>query len=224
MGGQSPCLPEIIKGAEKSTMFELGIDVSKYQGKIDFQKVKDSKIEFVIIRAGYGKDASQKDPYFETNYTNAKAAGLNVGTYWYSYALTEDDVKKEAKAFMKVIAGKQFEYPVYLDLEYLNQLKNGKDFCSNVVRCFCGTLEKHKYFAGLYMSRFYLQTYIYPEVAEKYSLWIAEYGDKCRYNHPYDMWQKSDACQVNGISGNVDLDECYVNFPDIIKRNGLNGF
>lgn len=206
-----------------------GIDVSHWQGKIDFEKVKkENDIEFVILHAGYGKSALQEDSNFQKNYYNAKKAKLNVGAYWVSYACdkkyVQSEAEAEAQAFMEVIKGKEFEYPVYLDLEQKAQFENGMDFCSDVVKYFCNALEKNRYFAGLYMSCSQLQEYIDPKTAKRYSLWIAEYNAKCSYSKPYGIWQKSNTGKVKGISGDVDLDECHVNFPDIIKRNGLNGF
>ena len=94
-----------------------GIDVSKWQGKIDWQRVEASGIEFAIIRAGYGNSANQKDSFFERNYLGAKTAGLHVGAYWYSYANSFREATLEAKAFQRVIAGKQFDMPVYFDME-----------------------------------------------------------------------------------------------------------
>ena len=105
-----------------------GIDVSKWQGNINFQKVKDSGISFVIIRAGYGKLPSQKDKCFEENYCKAKASGLDVGVYWYSYAMSVDEAREEAKACLSVIKGKQFEFPVYFDLEEQKQFSKGRTF------------------------------------------------------------------------------------------------
>ena len=96
-----------------------GIDVSSWQGNIDFGKVKASGIDFVIIRAGYGREVSQIDKCFVQNYNAAKVAGLDVGAYWYSYADSAEDAVKEAKACMEVIKGKKFEYPIYFDLEKL---------------------------------------------------------------------------------------------------------
>ena len=141
-----------------------GIDVSQWQGNIDFSKVKAAGIKFVIIRAGYGKYISQKDPYFEQNYKRAKAAGLNVGVYWYSYANTAADARAEADVCLQVIKGKQFEYPIYFDLEERSQFNKGAAFCSSLVTAFCDTIEKAGYFAGLYISRSPLTQYISADV------------------------------------------------------------
>ena len=201
-----------------------GIDVSEWQGNIDFAKVKKSGIDFVIIRAGYGKDASQKDKCFEHNYKNAKAAGLHIGAYWYSYADSSEDALKEAKTFLSAVKGKQFDFPLYFDLEEQKQFSKGRNFCDSLVKAFCGELEKSGYFAGLYISRSPLQCYISESVAKRYALWIAEYGSKCRYSGTYGIWQSSSTGRVSGISGNVDLDTAYTDYPSVIRKGGFNGY
>lgn len=201
-----------------------GIDVSQWQGNIDFNAVKKAGYTFVIIRAGYGKDISQKDPYFESNYKKAKAAGLNVGAYWYSYATNTATAKLEAQACMQAIKGKTFEYPIYFDLEEQAAFKQGKVVCSAMVETFCDALEKAGYFSGLYISRSPLQSYITSSVANRYALWVAEYSSKCNYGGAYGIWQYSSSGRVSGISGNVDLDTSYVDYPTVIKNGGYNGF
>ena len=201
-----------------------GIDVSKWQGNIDFKKVKESGIRFVIIRAGYGRTASQRDEYFGQNYSRAKAAGLDVGAYWYSYADSIQDAEKEAEACLLVIGGKRFEYPIYFDLEEQKQFAKGRNFCDNLVKTFCGKLEKAGYFAGLYISRSPLQNYISPEVAKRYTLWVAEYAGKCRYEGSYGMWQYTPNGVVNGIYGGCDMNYCYADFLGTMKKRGLNGY
>ena len=207
-------------------MTKNGIDVSKHQGTIDWKKVKSSgKVEFAIIRAGYGKVITQKDPKFETNYAQCRANGIPVGAYWYSYALSVDEARQEAKVFLEVIKGKQFEYPVYFDLEEKKQFALGKAKCSEIAKAFLETVEKAGYFVGLYMSKSPLETYITEEIRNRYAVWVAHYCVlQTSYSGQFGMWQKSDTETVSGISGNVDLDECYQNYPVIIKNAGLNGF
>lgn len=202
-----------------------GLDLSIWQGyNIDFNKVKAAGINFVILRAGFGKYISQKDPTFEGNYKRAKAAGLNVGAYWYSYAQTEADAKQEANIFLEAVKGKTFEMPLYFDLEERSQFNKGVVFCSKITEIFCGTLERAGYFAGLYISRSPLQQYITASTASKYTLWIAEYNSKCNYGGGFDMWQNTSTFRVSGIGGNVDHNYCYRDFPKVIKDNGFNGF
>ena len=99
-------------------MVTHGIDVSKHQGVIDWRKVK---AEFAILRAGFGRYANQKDTQFERNYAGAKAAGIPVGAYWYSYARSAEEAREEAKACLQVLQGKQFEFPIYFDIEDCSQ-------------------------------------------------------------------------------------------------------
>lgn len=146
-----------------------GIDVSEWQGQINFDRVKQSGIQFVIIRAGYGNSTSQKDRYFEENYSKAKAAGLKVGAYWYSYASSPSDAVLEAQACLTILGNRHFDYPIYFDLEEQWQFKQGRDFCDQLVKNFCNTLEAHNYYAGFYISRSPLQSYISPVVARRYA-------------------------------------------------------
>lgn len=201
-----------------------GIDVSKWQATIDFNKVKASGKEFVLIRAGYGRYTNQKDEYFESNYKNAKAAGLHVGAYWYSYAESPEDAKLEAKACMEVIKGKQFDMPVLYDFEEKRQFNRGKKFCSDCIDAFCSVMEAANYFVGLYIYRSALQNYVEDSITKKYALAVAEYGPKLNYNGNVGIWQYSSTGRVNGINGNVDLDICYVDYPKIIKEAGRNGY
>lgn len=201
-----------------------GIDVSQWQGNIDFNKVKAAGVDFVIIHAGYGRNISQKDPYFEQNYSRAKAAGLNVGVYWYSYANSAVDAKTEAAVCLQAIKGKTFEYPIYFDLEERSQFNKGAAFCSSLVTAFCDAIEKAGYFAGLYISRSPLTQYITADVQKRYALWVAEYGAKLNYNGSVGMWQNTSSWRVSGVNGNVDHDYSYIDYPSIIKQGGFNGF
>lgn len=206
-----------------------GIDVSKYQGQIDFNAVKKSGIDFVIINAGYGKSVFQKDPCFEQNYTRAKAAGLKVGAYWFSYAMTPDEALQEARTFAEVIKEKQFDFPVFYDLESDPKssyfpFTTGKENCSEMVKAFCLEMEKLGYFVGLYISRSPLQTHITKDIAERFALWLAEYGDKLNYSGNYGIWQHSSTGRVVGVIGDVDLDRAVIDYSAIIKKGGFNGY
>lgn len=205
-------------------MAKHGIDVSQWNGNIDFKKVKAAGVDFVIIRAGYGRDVSQKDPYFEQNYKGAKAAGLNVGAYWYSYAVSDADAVKEAEACLKIISGKTFEYPIYFDVEEQAQFNRGRSFCDGITKAFLNKLEAAGYFAGLYTGRYAAQNYFSTAVRDRYAFWIAEYGGKLNYTGNYGIWQNSSTWRVAGINGNVDHNYSYVDYPAIIKKGGFNGF
>ncbi len=201
-----------------------GIDVSVHNGSIDWQKVKNAGIQFAILRAGYGRELSQKDAKFEENYRNAKVAGIPVGAYWYSYAMTEDEARLEADVFLSVIKGKQFEMPVYFDLEEKKQFDLGKEKVSAIMRAFLEKVEKAGYFVGLYGSASSLTTHTADDIKSRYTIWLAHWTDKTNYSGAYGIWQYSPGGTVDGISGNVDLDTAYTDFPAIIKNKKLNGF
>lgn len=203
-------------------MTKNGIDVSEWQGDIDWSRVRT---DFAILRAGYGREVSQKDKKFERNYSGAKANKIPCGAYWYSYAVSEDEARKEASACIEIIKGKQFEYPIYFDVEEQKIFDLGRDKVSKIIEAFCHELEKAGYFAGLYMSAYPLKNYVNDTTRRRYAVWVAHYGvSKPDYNGQYGMWQKSSSGRVEGINGNVDIDECYVDYPAIIKNKGDNGY
>ena len=201
-----------------------GIDVSVHNGAIDWKKVKADGIEFAILRAGYGRVASQKDARFEENYAGAKAAGIPVGAYWYSYAMSEDEARLEADVFLSVIKGKQFEMPVYFDLEEKKQFDLGKEKVSAIMRAFLERLEAAGYFVGLYGSASSLMTHTADDIKSRYTIWLAHWCNQTNYTGAYGIWQHSEKGRVDGINGNVDLDIGYNDFPTIIKGKGLNGY
>lgn len=201
------------------------IDVSKHNGAIDFNKVKAYGISGVIIRAGYGKVISQKDPMFETYYADAKKAGLNVGAYWYSYAKSALEAKAEAIAFLEVIKGKSFELPLYYDIEEAPQVALGKTICSSMIDTFCSEIENAGCFAGLYSFDSFFSSNVSPYVQSKYSCWVARVENvKPTYCKTYVMHQYTWKGKVDGVSGDVDISYCYSDFPTIIRNAGLNGF
>jgi lysozyme len=199
-----------------------GIDVSVWQGNIDFGKVKVLGINFVIIRAGYGN--GNKDKWFDENYRKAKAAVLHIGAYWYSYATSADGAKQEAQSCAKVLSGKQLDYPVYFDIEEKSQLSRGKDFCSSLITAFCTELERLGYYAGFYTSLSSLNSVISDAVKKRFTVWVAQWSSKCSYSGSYGVWQYSSKGKVNGISGNVDMDYSYIDFPSAIKNGGFSGY
>lgn len=199
-----------------------GIDVSQWQGDINWGA---ANADFAILRAGYGRVKSQIDTKFEQNYRNAKAVGMPLGAYWYSYAMSADEAREEAKVFLEIIKGKQFEYPVYFDVEEAKTLALGRDRVSDIIIAFLEEMEKAGYFAGLYMSASPLTTHTTEFVKKRFAIWVANYGvSKPSYSGQYGMWQYSSTGKVNGIGGNVDMNECYVDYPKQIKADGKNGF
>lgn len=207
-----------------------GIDVSKHNGTIDWQKVRNSGLaDFAVIRAGYGKLISQKDVQFERNYAECKKYNIPVGCYWYSYAKSVSEIQTEARVFLQVIKGKQFEYPVYLDFEEKSQQNLGRAKCSEMAKAFLDILEESGYYAGLYSFKSMLDSCFTEEILNRYTIWLAHVNvSKTSYTKPFDIWQYSWDGKVSGItggSGKVDMNYCYKeDFPEVIKSAGLNGF
>jgi GH25 family lysozyme M1 (1,4-beta-N-acetylmuramidase) len=201
-----------------------GIDVSKWQGNIDWNRVKASGVDFAILRAGYGSVSSQKDPTFEDNYQNAKAAGIPVGAYHYSYAKDIAGAKREAQTFLEWIKGKQFEYPVVFDMEESATYNLGRNTVSEIIKTFCSIVEAAGYYVSVYTNKNWLDHVVSDEVKSKYDTWLAQWTSTPSYVGPYGMWQYTSSGTVDGISGRVDMDIAYKNYPEIIKRKQLNGW
>ena len=185
------------------------IDVSTWQGSIDFNKVKSAGYNYVIIRAGYGKEKSQKDNMFETNYKKAKSAGLKVGAYWFSYAMSPSTATAEADACLSCIKGKKFELPVYYDMEYQPAMSTSNSNYTKMAVNFCNKLKSNGFKSGVYSSAS-VYDYLLNRTTLKnngISIWNAEWYIKPSIT--CDVWQYSEKGQVNGISTSVDMNYIY---------------
>ena len=203
-------------------MVKHGIDVSKHQGLIDWSKVI---ADFAILRAGFGRYTSQKDPQFERNYAGAKAAGIPVGAYWYSYAKSEVEARKEAEACICVLRDKEFEYPIYFDIEDRTQGHLSKSTLTAICEAFCDTLQKAGYFAGVYANTYWFTHKLdQARLASKYTIWLADYRADYNKTLKRNMHQYTSNGHMEGISGRVDMNTCTRDFPGIIKKAGLNGY
>lgn len=202
-----------------------GIDVSKHNGKIDWESVKKSGIEFAILRAGFGREnAKQKDCCFEYNYSECKRVGIPVGAYHYSYARNPDDAEKELDFFLKLIDGKKFEYPLCFDIEDKQLDGISKKILTDNVVTFCGGLENAGYYAAVYCNTDWLNNRLEAKRLERFDLWLADWRKVPDSRAKKGMWQYYNKGHVVGIDGNVDLDISYKNYPELIKAKGLNGF
>ena len=186
------------------------IDISKYQGNVDFAKVKKDGISSVILQAGYGNVASQKDPKFDTYYKEAKAVGLKVGVYWYSYAVSTEEAKREAAACIACIKGKTFDGPVFYDIEDEGTMgKCSKASITSMTKAFCDAIIAAGFRAGVYanLNWFTNKVDLSALKAKKYPIWLAQYssvrGMDC------DIWQYTSTGKVKGISGSVDMNYVY---------------
>lgn len=202
-----------------------GIDVSHWQGAIDWAKVKAAGIQFAIIKSG-GSDAGfYTDPRWEENYRNAKANGIAVGAYYFvGPACTSAEAgKADAQRFLNQLAGKQFDYPVFMDVEATSP--SAKAGTTEATIAFCRTLEAAGYYAGIYSSTDSgFRERLDDSKLMPFTHWVAQYASKCTYGEAYGIWQYSSTGSVNGISGNVDMDISYIDYPSTIKTGGFNGF
>lgn len=206
----------------------FGIDVSVFQGDIDWGKVAGTDTEFAILRIGYNDN---QDPQFSNNYKKAKAAGIPVGAYMYSYAVTEQAAIEEAYIVLERIKGMQFEYPIYLDIEDKKLLKDEynltKEQRTKNALAFVRTMQENGYYVGVYANLDWFTNYLDVEkIQAECETWIAHYNQNYDYSDTaYGMWQYTDKGKVDGITQNtVDLNICYKDYPTIIKNGGFNGF
>lgn len=185
------------------------IDVSKHQGTIDWQAVAASGVWGAIIRAGYGREVSQEDPYFQANYDGARAAGLKVGVYWYSYAADTADAQREATACLQVLDGRTLDLPLFFDQE---EASVPVALRSAIFRAFAENIGCTVP-VGYYTYHFFLQQIVDVDgkIPENDCLWLADYreGADAREIWDCDIWQYTSQGSVPGIVGNVDINRYY---------------
>lgn len=204
----------------------FGIDVSKHQGLIDWTQVKNN-IDFAILRVGYGNNIeSQDDKYFLHNANECARLGIPFGAYIYSYARSESDAKSEAAHMLRMINGLKLAYPVWYDLE--DAKTTGR--CTNAqiaefAKIFCSTVESAGYFVGVYANKNWFENKLTDRtVFDRYAKWVAQYAAGCTYRGTYGIWQFTSSGTMAGIQGNVDKNFCFVDYPQMIKSAGLNGY
>ena len=202
-----------------ATTYE-GIDVSQWNGSVNFTNVKKTK-SFVMIRAGYGKYTSQKDPKFETNYKNAVAAGMSVGAYWYSYATNVNDAKTEAKVFLSCIKGKKFDMPVAFDIEDATQACLSRSTLDAIVNAFMTEVENAGYYISLYSYESFLNK-LSATTLKRYDIWCANISKSPSLT--CGMHQYSFTGKISGCNGDVDLNRTQKDYPTIMKTNGFNRY
>ena len=204
-------------------MSKKGIDVSEFQGKIDWEKVKNDGIEFAILRCGYGMDFSnQDDVEYERNANECERLGIPYGVYLMSYANTVEKARSEAKHVLRLIEGRKISLGVWHDIE-----DNGtsgainKETLTNIINTFCNTIKNAGYKVGVYASLNWLENKIEKTIKDNYDIWVAQYYSKCEYEGKYIMWQHTSSGKVNGISTNVDMNILYEDLP-VINNNDNN--
>lgn len=204
-------------------MSKKGIDVSEFQGKIDWEKVKNDGIEFAILRCGYGMDfLNQDDVEYERNANECERLGIPYGVYLMSYANTVEKARSEAEHVLRLIEGRKISLGVWHDIE-----DNGtsgainKETLTNIINTFCNTIKNAGYKVGVYASLNWLENKIEKTIKDNYDIWVAQYYSKCEYEGKYIMWQHTSSGKVNGISTNVDMNILYEDLP-VINNNDNN--
>lgn len=203
-----------------------GLDVSKFQGEVDWERVKAAGYQFAMLRAGYGFNTV--DEQFRRNASECNRIGLPIGAYWFCYAVSPETASQEADGCINTISGYKLEYPVCYDIEQASAdyaagqgVKLTPSLARQLVQSFCGRLEANGYFAMFYSNKNFLDTYLGTDLSARYALWYARYTDTFD-GTDCGMWQYTSQGSVPGISGNVDLDLSYVDYPSVIRNAGLN--
>ena len=189
-----------------------GIDVSEWQGKINWEKVKDSGVEFVIIRVGGRgtvKDTVFADENAQDYYAGAKAAGLKVGAYFFSQSITVDEAIAEAEFTLEQIEDWKVDMPVVYDWEYVDEYartaKVSDRMLTDMAKAFCDTVAEEGYQPMIYFGRSQSMDMLILEELVDYPFWLAMYTTIMDYPYKIDMWQYTEKGSVPGISGNVDM-------------------
>lgn len=208
-----------------------GIDVSSHQGLIDWAKVKAAGIEFAIVRAGYGQYKTQVDAKAHQNIFGALGAGLHVGAYWFSYATTPEEAKAEADLCADTIEKYkgQLDFPVYFDYEYDSEIYSKQkgiiptqSLRESLAKAFCEEIEARGWRAGVYTNLDYLRTRWRKEALNAWEIWLADYTGSPDVS--CGMQQTGSTGKINGISGNVDTDTAFADYPALIRADGWNGY
>ena len=206
------------------------IDVSEHNGEINWEKVKKSDVDFVILRVGYGNNVTyQDDKRWQYNVSECTRLGIPFGVYIYSYAENTAEAESEADHVLRLISGYNLAYPVYYDLEDNSQIKLGNTLIKQIAETFCNKISNAGYQVGVYANLNWWNNYLTDSVYNKWHRWVAQYHYQCDYTGKYEMWQCTSEAKVNGISTNVDVSFYYgnltgdadVNTP-VVDTNDVN--
>lgn len=199
-----------------------GIDVSSYQGQIDWMRVKPY-IDFAILRCGWGNNLeSQDDVYFERNARMCYRLHIPFGVYLYSYATTLDEARSEVLHTLRLIKDKKLEYPIFLDVENKKQMSLPKDRLIEIVRYYCEQIQKEGYYVGIYSSLDRFKSNLDSKELDPFDKWVAEWNEQFTYEGKAGLWQNTSYEELLGMNGRVDGDVAFYDYPKIIRDAGLN--
>lgn len=205
-----------------------GVDTSSNNGAVDFAAVKAAGRNFAMIRVGYGLRTDTGffgyiSKAFAKQVKDAQSAGLDTGAYWYSYATTPEEARIEAQACLKAIAPFTLTYPVAFDQEYQQQLEVlSRQERTDICKAFLQEIEAGGYYAMIYASTDWFEEFLYDDQLDMYDHWVAQYGSDLDYKGEASIWQYSGNGQIEGVSGPIDLDVSYKNYPQLIREAGKN--
>ena len=188
-----------------------GIDVSEFQTNVNYEKVKNDGIRFVIIRCGYGMDyTSQDDAEFERNIKECERLNIPFGIYLMSYSNTVEKARSEAQHILRLTKGHNPTLGLWYDVEDNNTSGSvSKETLTNIINTFCNTVKNAGYKVGVYASLNWLDNKIEKQIKENYAIWVAQYNNECQYEGKYILWQYTSSGKANGIAGNVDMNYLY---------------
>ena len=225
---------------ENPTILARGIDVSRWNHQIDvitgeylpldWKAIKKAGFDFVILKAGSTR--SGKEPTFESDYLNAKAAGLMVGAYYYTYSTNTEEIKNDVKNLIKYIEGKSFEYPIYFDIEDPTLISLGQETLTKLCETFICSMQEKGYYSALYTNHNWLTNILdTTRILSLFDIWYARYPENDypvwneeKYGKQLSMWQYTQNGEIAGVDGYFDMNFCYRDYFSIMKKWGLNGF
>ena len=201
---------------------KLGVDISSHQEWVDWDALAASPVDFVILRAGYrgyGDGSVNIDSYFAENIAAARNAGLGVGVYFFSQALTPEEAEEEARTVLAQLADYQIDYPIYYDWEPISDenARTATISATEITSCaqrFCQTIEQAGYRAGVYFNLDIALSYYHLTDLMDYEFWLAEYQDTPSYPFAFGMWQYTDQGSVPGVEGGVDMNLCFKSYGE----------
>ena len=225
---------------ENPTLITRGIDVSRWNHQIDvitgeylpldWKAIKKAGFNFVILKAGSTR--SGKEPTFESDYANAKAAGLMVGAYYYTYSTNTEEIETDVENLIKYIEGKSFEYPIYFDIEDPTLISLGKETLTKLCETFICSMQEKGYYSALYTNHNWLTNILdTTRILSLFDIWYARYPENDypvwneeKYGKQLSMWQYTQNGEIAGVDGYFDMNFCYRDYFSIMKKWGLNGF
>lgn len=200
----------------------IGVDLSKYQEYVDFTKLKKAGVDFCMLRVGargYGTGQLVLDPYFQENIKRATDAGLDIGVYFFSQAITPEEAKEEAEMVLEYIEDYEVNYPVVFDMEYVQNDTARIEVLTLeektiIASAFLETIDISGYIPMIYGKKEWLLKEIDLTLLEEYDVWLAQYEDIPDYPYQFTMWQYTNQGKVDGVSGKVDLNICFIDYSE----------